>query len=426
MNKGKIQHRSLFLRNALSFAVIFILLGLIVNGLLKSSLYKNVDNELLRLSRDENYLQRQINGTDVSLYRNGNYEYETNVFQTQVILWTNDNKIANKDALGNLNVLFQSLKVKEASLNKIETVSIKVQSDEIEELRFRSLLLATNQKNLPYIQLITNTNTLEDSLSYFQKVLVMCMFVFWLISLLVSNYLAKWNIQPIMKSWKKQQEFVENASHELRTPLTIIQTKLEKLFIHPDHTIIEESEDIALALNEVKRLGQLTESLLMLARTDSDTIVVKKEPVNIHDLMLEVVNPFIEIAGFNDKQLSLNNETSVTVNVDKNLFKQLMVILLDNALKYTQPGDQVVVSSRLVEKKLQVEVKDTGIGIKTENLDELFERFYRDDKARSRETGGNGLGLSIAKWIVTLHDGKIKAEKNKEKGSTFTLTLPTE
>ncbi|TLG79826.1 HAMP domain-containing histidine kinase [Vagococcus zengguangii] len=429
MNSESRHLRSLFFRNALSFALIFLFLGFIVNGLITSSLYRNIDEELVRSSQDKYLIARELmrslqesNDDSYNLPPSNQGSSDVNSFQTQVVLWASDGTIANGLGLGSRLENFSNLKLNPQRAGKIETISLD--TDQYQGLRFRSLLVETGNSVIPYAQLLSNTNSLEESLVMFQKILIVCMVVFWLISLWVSYYLAKLNLQPIIKSWKKQQEFVENASHELRTPLTVIQAKLEKLFINPQHTVMEESESIAIALSEAKRLGQLTNSLLMLARSDGNQLVVNKERQMTDSFIKEVVNPFIEIAELDDKQLIIEENQLLEVSFDRNLMKQLLVILLDNALKYTEESDSITISSKQSAQNWELIISDTGIGVKEEDLSRIFERFYREDSARQRDTGGHGLGLSIAKWITSSHGGSIVAELNQPKGTRFIITLP--
>src|SRR5699024_4989532 len=139
---------------------------------------------------------------------------------------------------------------------------------------------------------------------------------------------------PILKSWHKQQEFVENASHELRTPLTIIQNSLQKLFTQPNHTIMEESETVAQALNETRRLNRLTADLLTIARSDSNQLILEKSTFHINTFLAPIVEPFIEMAEIEEKTFTFENLTSDTIHADHKRLHQLVVILLDNALKY--------------------------------------------------------------------------------------------
>ena len=292
------------------------------------------------------------------------------------------------------------------------------------KLNFRSVTKAVNYEDVAYVQFLSNTNQTEDTMAFFRIVLIICMIIFWIISIFVSYFLAKLNMKPIMASWKKQQEFVENSSHELRTPLTIIQAKLEKLFTQPTHTILEESEDIALALNEVRRLSQLTKDLLLLARSDSNELVIDKQSINSHDFLTTIIAPYQEIAASQNKVLSLNELGQHDLIIDTKLLTQLIIILIDNALKYSKETDQILITSQFKEKKWLLNVADTGIGLKDDNKGLIFQRFYREDQARQRKTGGYGLGLSIAKWIVESHGGKISVTDNQPTGTIFSVSIP--
>ena len=147
------------------------------------------------------------------------------------------------------------------------------------------------------------------------------------------------------------------------------------------------------------------------------------EKINLNIILSEIIEPFIEIASFEERELMYNGE-DVDVLVDKDKIRELMIILLDNALKYTNEKDEIHITLKSGMFDAIIEVADTGIGISDETKVKIFERFYREDKARSRKTGGNGLGLSIAKTIVTDLKGKIHVDHNHPKGTKFIITLP--
>lgn len=426
------QRRSFFMRNILAFGVIFLLLGFIVNQVLYQSLYSNIDEELRAVSTNTAFIQQELtkgNLGDLSTLPKFSGETKPhpdlkppNSFQVQVVLWSKTGKILNQEALGNRYNDMANLSMNTQKLNQIEAVH--VEDSYKQKINFRSITKKVDASEVAYIQFISNTNQLEESMHFFQQVLIGCMIIFWLLSIAVSYYLAKVNMAPILASWKRQQEFVENSSHELRTPLTIIQAKLEKLFTHPAHTIIEESEDIALALNETRRLSQLTNDLLLLARSDSNELILERKLIDVKSFLFETCEPYQDIALSQKKVMTLELSHLQTVSFDPKLITQLLIILLDNALKYTNAEDTITVFSETTSKHWLIEVRDTGIGLKSTNTDQLFTRFYREDGARQRKTGGYGLGLSIAKSIVEMHHGKITAATNQPKGSIFSITLP--
>ena len=236
--------------------------------------------------------------------------------------------------------------------------------------------------------------------------------------------ISKRALQPIVENWKKQIEFVQNASHELRTPLTIIQTKQELLLQEPNKKIIDQSENIMLTLNEAKRLSKMTKDLMLLARADSEQMGLVKEEVDLDERIKKLVIPYQELANMEEKKLELDLNYQEKILIDINKIHQVMIILLDNAIKYTKPNDTITIHTKRKEGKCIIEVSDTGIGISEEGLKHAFERFYREDKARSRKTGGTGLGLSIAQYLVALHKGSIKITHNEPKGTSVKIKLP--
>lgn len=236
--------------------------------------------------------------------------------------------------------------------------------------------------------------------------------------------MSRKNLEPVAKMLKKQNEFVQNVSHELRTPLTIIQAKQEILLSEPNSKIIDKSEEIGLTLSETKRMSKIIKDLTLLSRADNKQIELQKEEVEIDDFILNIAKTYSELIEVDGKTLKTNLNYNKVISIDTNKIYQVMVILLDNAIKYTEKGDEIEINTYLKDGKCNIEVKDTGIGISENAMKHIFERFYREDTARSRETGGSGLGLSIADMIVSSHGGNIKVAHNAKKGTIFTVRLP--
>lgn len=426
----RMQQNKMIIMNILAFAIVFVLLGSIIFQMIKVTSYRWVDEESMRIAEDTRMIQNEIihlndSSTDASEHWFDNEEdYHRNPpMQTQLIIWSNDGKILNKESLGMRYYDFASMRLNKKILNRVYSrVMLDLSGN---KMFFRTITRKmTVNGHVYYAQVITNVNQIQVTIKQFKKMLFICMLVFWIVSLLLSVFLAKWSMKPIIRSWEKQQKFVENASHELRTPLAIIQAKLEHLFTKPQHTIIQESENIAISLNEVRRLNQLTSDLLLLARSDGNVITLKKEPTELDTYLEKVVMPFEEVAEMNDKTLTYHNTAEQSILIDQQRIHQLLVILIDNALKYTEEGGAVEVDSYIHNRQWVIEVKDNGIGISDENKKRLFERFYRVDEARTREKGGYGLGLSIAKWIVDSHNGNIQVLDNEPKGTIFKVSLP--
>lgn len=220
---------------------------------------------------------------------------------------------------------------------------------------------------------------------------------------------------------KNKKEFVENASHELRTPLAILQNRLELLFQKPTATIIDESENISESLSEVRNMRLLTSNLLNLARRDSG---IRIEPEATTATYFEnIFNSYEMLAENAGKKFSGHLKLDGTINLDQALIKQLLTILFDNALKYTGDEGEISVDVQKNGGFLVFAVADNGEGISDEDKKKIFDRFFRVDKARTRQKGGLGLGLSLAKQIVEAYNGKITVEDNKPKGTKFIVRI---
>ena len=232
---------------------------------------------------------------------------------------------------------------------------------------------------------------------------------------------------------KTRRDFIANVSHELRTPLTSIQGYTETLL----DTIPEEPastrEFLEIIRKNTTRMSRLTEDLLTLARVESGETRFETEPVPAAELLHDAEESFREIARGQGVDLQImdshNGSGSVEslplVLADREAIHQVFSNLIENAMKYGRGGGRVELGARAAQRGIEFYVKDFGAGISSEHLPRLFERFYRVDKARSRESGGTGLGLAIAKHIMRAHGGAIRAESELNHGSTFLFTLPT-
>ena len=431
------QRLKFFLINTGSFAGIFLLLGFITLQLLQSSAYRQTDLSLEQMAKNDHLIEMEINRyqQDNPFLAQMPDEQKmdkgpggNNRFNTQIILWSEHGEILNKDVLGGRFTELEYLTLDKENLDTIQSLKLENTSDSDQTLAFHSYTIAADKEKkadrIAYIQFLANTNQIADSMKTFETTLILCMIVFWLLSIGLSFYISKMNMQPIMNSWRKQQEFVENASHELRTPLAIIQNSLQQLFTKPDHTILEESEPIAQALNETRRMKGLTEDLLTLARSDSNELLLQKEAIEPKVFIQQLAQPFQEIAEMNEKQFILENFADQPMIIDEKRIHQVLVILLDNALKYTDAKEKIVLQSEVSGDNWLIEVKNNGPSISDEDKKHIFERFYREDRSRSKETGGYGLGLAIAKQIISQHKGKLTVRDWEPRGVVFQIKLP--
>jgi two-component system phosphate regulon sensor histidine kinase PhoR len=252
---------------------------------------------------------------------------------------------------------------------------------------------------------------------------------------------------------KTRRDFIANVSHELRTPLTSIQGYAETLLDSSPDNVAPTREFLEIIRKNSSRMSRLTEDLLTLARVESGETRFDAEPVPPAELLHDAEESFREIARAHGIDLQIEelqieelqienlqtedsqiqnssghdspNHNIVRVLADREAIHQVFSNLIDNALKYGAAGGRIVLGARALPHAVEFFVQDFGAGIASEHLPRLFERFYRVDKARSRESGGTGLGLAIAKHIMLAHGGSIRAESELAHGSTFLFTLPT-
>jgi heavy metal sensor kinase len=225
-------------------------------------------------------------------------------------------------------------------------------------------------------------------------------------------------------SVRQMRQFTADASHELRTPLTLIRTAAE-FSLRRERTREELTEAIRKILRECERTGTLVDSLLLLARADSGVDGLQFGPVDLCDLVQDACDQARILAG--PKQIEVQveiPESPIELVADEHALRRVLLIFLDNSVKYTPSGGVVSLRAGVSDGTALVTVKDTGIGIAPEDLPHVFDRFWRADKVRSREMGGAGLGLSIARWIAERHGGTITAESEPGVGSTFELRVP--
>jgi two-component system phosphate regulon sensor histidine kinase PhoR len=223
-----------------------------------------------------------------------------------------------------------------------------------------------------------------------------------------------------------RRDFVANVSHEIKTPLTAIKGFVETLH---DGTV-EKPEDIerffGIVIKHINRLDAIVEDLLTLSRIEKEDTgkEIKFETGSIKDVIETAIQVCQAKADKKNIHIDLSCDKEITAKIDPALLDQAMVNILDNAIKYSEKGSAVYVECSSMEREIIISIKDHGIGIAKKHLPRLFERFYRVDKARSRELGGTGLGLAIVKHIVQAHGGRITVESTPGKGSTFAIHLP--
>jgi len=224
-------------------------------------------------------------------------------------------------------------------------------------------------------------------------------------------------------SFDSMRRFVSDASHELRTPLSIIRGEAD-VALSNERSPAEYREALAVILDESRRLSRLVDDLLNLARADAGRVKLRSEEFYLNDLLTECCRSAQSLASARGVSLVCRPGGDAPFRGDEELLRRLVMNLLDNAIRHTPSGGRVAVSLDAGDSQMRLRVSDTGSGIAAEALPHLFERFYRGDRARSRQDGGFGLGLAIVKWIAESHGGTVAVESTVGAGSTFTVSLP--
>ncbi len=231
-------------------------------------------------------------------------------------------------------------------------------------------------------------------------------------------------LDALATSEKEQQQFIADVSHELRTPLTVLRGSLE-VALEEEREPEEYREALGNALLEVRHLARLSQNLLFLVRGESGRITLSFANMNLTRLLSDLTRDLVLAAS--DRKLAVVTEIPekpITAFVDADRLQQVFHNLFENAMRYTPAGGTIRVRLQASPGEARMEVSDTGIGIPEKDLPFVFERFFRSDRARRAYTGGSGLGLSIARWIVEAHKGKIAVESTVGKGTTFAVTVP--
>ncbi|MFW6162628.1 MAG: sensor histidine kinase [Planctomycetota bacterium] len=231
-------------------------------------------------------------------------------------------------------------------------------------------------------------------------------------------------LDRIETAFSRLESFTADAAHELRSPIAALECRLE-VALNKARDQADYQAALGDALEQTNALAALAENLLLLARMDAQDAGSANQPVPLGPLLADLIEPFAVLAEQQDVALDLAADRSVTVSGDPVLLRRLFGNLVDNALRYTPPGGRVTVTVAPADHGAKVTVADTGIGVPPEALEHIFDRFYRSDPSRSRDGGGAGLGLSIARRVAELHRGRVDLRSTPGKGTTATVWLPT-
>lgn len=243
-----------------------------------------------------------------------------------------------------------------------------------------------------------------------------------LVFFVLSCIFSKWALRPVEQAWDKQKQFVADASHELKTPLTVILADSDVLLNHKEESVMSQKQWIDSIQSEANRMRKLVEDMLFLAKNDANRIEIEMKECSLSNLAFQCVLPFESIAFEKGIELVDEIEENITVRGNEAQLKQLILIFLDNAIKYTPKTGQINFQLHRMQNKPVITIRNTKSYIEEDDLKHIFERFYRVDKSRKYQ-GGAGLGLSIASQIAQSHKIKINVTSSKDKGTEFILNF---
>lgn len=357
-------------------------------------------------------------------------------------LWSNMMTVPQQKPMPKNDRMDMSIKIDLDTKNEIVNVSSRLNTDDldvngiVEKVINNSSDMSkvkVNGESFSYLKESVNNGTriVLISRTFQQEVLWNLLRTFIIVGLLslivlffISIYFTNKAIIPLEETFKKQKQFIADASHELRTPLTIIKTNISLLRENKHQTIESQGKWVNYIDSQASRMSTLINEMLSLANLD----VNKKNGEFINFNLSKLLNDSLlvfEVVIF-EKGLILKENISqdIFINGEIDQIKKLISILIDNAIKYTSKNGEITVSLKVERNKAKLVINNTGEGIKNEHLEKIFERFYRIDDSRDRDTGGYGLGLSIAKSISEEHKGKIYAESILGKDVSFIVELP--
>ena len=261
--------------------------------------------------------------------------------------------------------------------------------------------------------------------SSFQRMLIISIQIgssVLLVFFILSCILSKWALKPVEQAWDKQKQFVADASHELKTPLTVILADSDVLTNHSTETISSQKQWIESIQSEANRMRKLVEDMLFLAKNDANRIEISMQNCSLSDICFHCVLPFESIAFEKGIDLIDEVEENIEVHGNESQLRQLILIFLDNAIKYTPSGGKIYFKLCKIQNKPVITIRNTDSYIPPEDLKHVFERFYRVDKSRKYQ-GGAGLGLSIASQIAQSHKIKLSVTSDEKQGTEFTLNF---
>lgn len=401
---------NLTLLNSLVFILLMLILGMTIYQYTEKQIYKDVNNSL----------QKAVEGVTHGYLREGPGSMQGPMLEPHIafIRWSEEGVM---EAISQNAMLDFSSEAENFSPDELDKIVEKRSSSGFSFHTISTKVEVNGQDKI--IQFLRNIDTEKLMLNRLIIIMTVGSIVGSVLAIIAGYFLAGRALVPIQKSWETQQQFVSDASHELRTPLAVIQSRTDLLFQEPEATIQEKAVDISVISKETRRLIKLVTNLLTLARSDSNQMELSKTEFSLDELLNEVVYQYEDIAEFQKKSISTSVNESIRLIGDRERIQQLLVILVDNSMKFTGEGGEIFLHALEKTHTVQLQVKDNGTGIKKESIPKIFNRFYKEEQSRTN-IEGTGLGLSIAKWIVDKHEGTIRVDSKYGEGTTIEITFP--
>ncbi|RDY29117.1 sensor histidine kinase [Romboutsia weinsteinii] len=400
--------RDLIRINTLAVGVLFFIFIIFIYFYFNNLTYKKID---IALNRQYDFIIKQLEYKEVRNRPN-------NIRGYIVYVWNGNSLIDTGEMRGHLRESIETIR----PYNYKDKVADGISSYFYNGYYFRELKKTSGDYT---IEIIKRVDIEVDLLKQLRFVLIISGIIFSGSVYLVSCFLTKRTLQPIKSSWENQILFVQDASHELRTPLTIIFAKLESIMTRPKSTVEDEINNLSIIMKESRSLRKIISDLLKLTKEDS-IVKVNYSRFDIVELVEAIIDEYVDLIAMQNKEIISENRLKHNnfIYSDEEKIRQLIAIFIDNAVKYTSSKDIIKIKLQDVKGYLRIDISDSGIGISEDEVNHIFNRFYRSPKSRKSNIEGSGIGLSIAKTIISNLNGRIEVDSKLGKGSCFYIYIP--
>ena len=420
--------RRLTLFYSLIMCVFLIVLIFVVHKTMEWSLSSEQANELMDtaagIADAQNYYNQhpEAQFDDTNFYKNSNERLFFYVFD-------HDGKLLNfsRASFRIEPMILEVISSWDVSDGDVKIYGKSGENDRITKVMMTARLVYQNGKPPQTVYVGKDVTAMYLGMQKATYALIFLGIVALAISAAVGHIMSGKAIVPLKEAYERQRQFAADASHELRTPLSVVMASADLLDNDPNITDPFLKQIIADVRDEVKKMTKLVGDLLTVARGDNKALKLKIVDFDLSELLMQTARIISPLAEKKSITVTTTDTRRKIIEADEQRIKQLILILADNAVKYTPQNGKVTLSMEsgaTKENIIAFSVTDTGIGISKEDTERIFDRFYRVDKARSRAMGGNGLGLAIAQEIVNLHNGEIKVDSTPGRGTKFTVLLP--